>query len=257
MSGRAVYRVSSSLEAYRWSPMTAPTHRRVLPLATTRKGRRTLPRKEGFFARVQRQNPARSTGESAPTSSMRKPRARLPKAPFQAPLLPGRGRLAAGVRKPLGEGSERPSNPLLRAPQSASSGAPFNVYFQPPIGYLLGVERGLETVVSEPQMTCSQVVENPGRTRGNLGEIRGFINGPPPTLSPLSSSLGITVRNSTLLPEFSTQISNKPTTSSPFLIPSVTEVSATLHRVVHKITVPLLRRLVFNSSFKERTVSSP
>ena len=132
-----------------------------------------------------------------------------------------------------------------------------SVYFQAPIVYPLRAEYGPESAVSAPLSPCLQVVENGWRTRGVPGEIFGFIHSPPPTQIARPNSLGITLKNSTLLPGFSTRFSDKPTTNSEALVFSVPVLSDALHQVFHKFTGPLLRRLVFNSSFKERTVSSP
>jgi len=160
------------------------------------------------------------------------------------------------VRSPLQASASRRSRLVPDSDLSPFKGLS-SVYFQAPIGYPLRAECGLESTVSEPLAPCSQAVENGWRTRGVLGEIFGFIHSAPPAQNARPNPLGITLENSTLLPGFSTRFPNKPTTNSAALVFSVTTLSGDLHRVVHKITGPLLRRLVFNSSFKERTVSSP
>ena len=160
---------------------------------------------------------------------------------YESPLRPSRGR------------DSEPSEDSCEKRSKGLSG----VYFQGPIGYPLRADCGPESALSAPLSPCSQVVDNDWKTRGVLGEISGFIHTAPPARTAALDPFGTSVKNLDTVHGFSTRNSESPTTRSALLTPAATTLSDDLHRVVHRIAAPLLRRLAFNSSFKERTVSSP
>lgn len=130
----------------------------------------------------------------------------LKRAKSTAALISQEGYNAGCSGQPMQKWSEAPNSRQYVAFKLLST-----VYIQSPFGYLLGGSKSSKASLFAAPSTCLQPVENALKTRGDCGEFFGVIHSTPRASKSISTTDGITTKNSTSSHSLSTHISFIPT----------------------------------------------